>query len=101
MWRAGACLAPPDGAGTVGDATGCSGQIGPATCWLNIDVTSGVQAFASGTSNYGWKIAYVSGGTDTLNKNLNSSENGGWPTLRPKLTITYTTNPGTQVTLQR
>src|SRR6185503_15329797 len=50
--------------------------------------TSGVQAFAGGALNYGWKVSWVSGSTGT--KSFNTRENPQWPTLRPKLTITYT-----------
>src|SRR5919204_2059767 len=81
--------ATPDGQGSVGDAAGCSVSSNwPDYCWLNINVTSGVQAFASGTPNYGWKIAYVSGANASSPKEFNSRENPNWPTLRPKLTIT-------------
>jgi PKD repeat protein len=83
-----------DGQGTVGDGTGCQGQDGGATCWLNINVTSGVQAFRTGTANHGWKLAYVSGGDPSDEKWFNSSENPGWPTLRPQLVITYSVPSG-------
>src|SRR5205823_2885362 len=102
-------LATPDGQATVGDAQAdvCTTPPGgpwPAACWLNIDVASGVQAFAGGASNFGWKLAYVSdagGGTANINqtKEFNSSENPNWPLLRPKLTVTYTT--ATTVTLMQ
>ncbi len=85
--------ATPDGQASIGDATGCSGQDGGPSCWLNIDVTAGVQAFASGAANHGWKVAYVSGSDASAGKEFNSSENTSWPTLRPKLSITYTSGP--------
>jgi hypothetical protein len=81
--------ATADGQATVGDATtdGC-GTPAPASCWLHIDVTAGVQAFAGGATNYGWKLAQVNG--TTTQKNFTSSENTANPTLRPILTVTYT-----------
>jgi hypothetical protein len=83
-----------DGQATVGDgaANDClNGAAAPAACWLNIDVTSGVQAFRNGTANHGWKLIYVTGGDPNDDKEFNSRDNDGWPTLRPKLTVTYTT----------
>jgi hypothetical protein len=85
--------AAADGQALVGDgaANDClNGAAAPAACWLNIDVTSGVQAFRSGTPNHGWKLAYVSGGDAGDDKEFNASEVTGWPALRPKLTVTYT-----------
>ena len=85
-----------DGQGSVGDAQvdGCSTSgPWPEACWLHVDVTSGVQAFANGTPNYGWKLAFVSGPNESNAKEFNSTENTSWPSLRPKLTITYTTQP--------
>ena len=85
----------PDGQGTV------STDIDQ---WLNIDVTPGVQAFSTGTPNYGWKVAYVSGGDTSKPKEFYSRDNTQFPTSRPKLTVTYTTAPppsGTPVTLQQ
>jgi hypothetical protein len=65
----------------------------PAVCWLNIDVTAGVQAFkANPGTNYGWKLAYVSGGDQFSNKDFNPSEYTH-QIARPKLTITYTVEP--------
>jgi PKD repeat protein len=95
-------LAAFDGQASVGDASLCAtGTPGPASCWLAIDVTTGVQAFRNGTANYGWKIAYVSGTDNNSHKQFHSSENGDWPTLRPKLTITYEMPPGPTVTLMQ
>jgi hypothetical protein len=72
------------------DALNCDGPpVDPNVCWLNIDVTSGVQAFASGTANYGWKLAQVSSSVPGSYKNFNTSENGGFPNYRPKLTVQY------------
>jgi len=84
-------LAAQDGQAAVGDASLCAtGSPGPASCWLAIDVTTGVQAFRNGAANYGWKIAYLSGADNNSHKQFHTSENGSWPTLRPKLTVTYT-----------
>lgn len=59
--------------------------------WLNIDVTSGVQAFAGGTPNYGWRIGWVSGTTG--GKLFRASESGA-ASERPTLTIVYTQETG-------
>jgi len=83
-------LATADGQTAIGDATGCTSAPFPDTCWLNINVTSGVQAFAAGASNFGWKLAEVSSSLPGTNKNFNSKENNFFPALRPKLTVTYT-----------
>ena len=93
-------LATADGQASVGDAAanGCGSAPYPAACWLNIDVTSGVQAFGSGTANYGWKLALVSS-SDPNYKAFDDSENQSFPTLRPKLTITYTVPTGSTATL--
>jgi hypothetical protein len=84
-------LATPDGQGSIGDATadGCTSSPFPQVCWLRIDVLAGVQAFAGGAPNFGWKIAEVSSGQPTAYKNFNSSKNGFFPQLRPQLAITY------------
>ncbi len=83
---------PEDGQGSAGDAIvdGCTAAPYPAACWLNIDVTAGVQAFAANpAANFGWKIAqWTSSGAG--DKGFNSSENTGFPNLRPTLTVTYT-----------
>lgn len=90
-------LATPDGQGTVGDAgnTCLVTSNWPPACWLHIDVTSGVQAFASGTANYGWKLAYIagSGPNDNDGKEFVTRESTSLPGQRPQLTITYTTGP--------
>jgi hypothetical protein len=85
-----------DGQGSVGDAQvdGCSTSgPWPEACWLHIDVTTGVQAFGNGAANHGWKLAFVSGPNESNAKEFNSTENTSWPSLRPKLTVTYTTQP--------
>jgi PKD repeat protein len=84
-------VATADGQGSIADAqaNGCGSAPYPAACWLNIDVTSGVQAFASGTPNYGWKLSQVSSSNIYSYKDFNSKENQGFATLRPKLTIQY------------
>jgi hypothetical protein len=83
-------FASADGQGAVADAAGagCTAAPYPAVCWLNIDVTTGVQAFRSGTPNRGWKIAQVSSTISGNYKNFNSRAYG-IAALRPKLTITY------------
>jgi hypothetical protein len=83
-----------DGQGSVvdGAANGCNTAPEKAVCWLNINVTSGVQALASNpASNFGWKIAQVSSSNPGGYKNFNSKENTNFPALRPKLTVTYST----------
>jgi PKD repeat protein len=88
-------LASADGQGQSpnADAINC-GPTGPDpnACWLHINVTSGVQAFSSGTPNRGWKLAQVSSPIPGNYKNFNTSENPGFPNFRPKLTITFTPN---------
>jgi PKD repeat protein len=85
-------LASADGQaqGPNADALNCDGPpADPNVCWLNIDVTSGVQAFATGSANYGWKIAQVSSSVPGNYKNFNTSENTFFPAFRPKLTVQY------------
>jgi PKD repeat protein len=89
----------PDGTASIGDAAADGCQVSsnwPAACWLNLDVTASVRAFASGTANYGWKISDTSGASGTP-REFNSRENTSWPTLLPKLTINY--NGGITCTL--
>jgi len=55
--------------------------------WIAMNVTTGVQAFAGGTANNGWRIV------DTAGSNFNSYNSREYTTdatLRPKLSITYT-----------
>jgi PKD repeat protein len=83
-------LATADGQGSVGDADANNcGSSGAEACWLHIDVTPGVRAFATGTPNFGWKIAQVSSSLPNNNKNFTSRDNSGFPFLRPKLLITW------------
>jgi PKD repeat protein len=95
-------VATADGQGSVGDANanGCSTTWGADACWLNINVTPGVQAFAGGTPNFGWKLAQVSSSGQFVYKDLISRENANFPTLRPKLTIAWTSAgvPAAQLT---
>jgi hypothetical protein len=85
-----------DGAMSIGAdyLSGADGQstVGASPGWLNIDVTAGVQAFAAGFANRGWKVAD------------NSGTNGGTPRYfrsrdhwaqgeRPQLAITYSAAP--------
>ncbi len=81
--------ATPDGQGTV--ATDIN-------IWLNIDVTSGVQAFAANpASNFGWKVVYVGGGDPSKPKSFYSKEasTSGREAFRPILRVTYTGGPTT------
>lgn len=80
-----------DGQGSIADAdaNNCTAAPFPAVCWLNIDVTSGVRAFSSGTTNNGWLITQVSSSIPANYKDFNSKDNANFPALRPKLTITY------------
>jgi hypothetical protein len=73
-------LASPDG----------QASIGADAVWLNIDVTSGVQAFAANpVNNFGWKVAQVSSSNPGGYKNFVSKDNLNFPDLRPRLTVTY------------
>src|SRR5260221_462260 len=64
----------------------------PAACWLNIDVTSGVQAFAANPAqNFGWKLAAISSSSPGNYNNFIPKEQVAHPGELPKLTITYTT----------
>jgi PKD repeat protein len=90
-------VATADGQGSIGNAAtdGCNttGPF-PDACWLNINVTSGVQVFAANpASNFGWKLAQMSSSLPGNYKNFNSKEINNFPTLRPKLTITYDGTP--------
>ena len=80
-----------DGQGSIADAdtNNCTVAPFPAACWLNIDVTSGVQAFSSGTANFGWLLTQVSSSIPANYKDFNSKDITNFPTLRPRLTITY------------
>ena len=82
-----------DGQGSIADAAAnnCTVAPYPAACWLNIDVTSGVQAFSTGTANDGWLLTQVSSSLPAQYKDFNSKDETNFPTLRPKLTITYQT----------
>lgn len=87
-------VAAPDGQGSIGAATGCTAAPFPASCWMNIDVTSGVSKIASGAAaNFGWLLTQVSSSAPAQYKNFNSKDNPNFPLLLPKLTITYSTAP--------
>jgi hypothetical protein len=56
--------------------------------WVQFDVTTAVQAFATGQPNYGWRVRGTSGNLSN-NKYFNTREYASDPSLRPKLTIQY------------
>jgi len=70
----------PDGQGSVGFAP---------QQWLNIDVTSGIQAMSTGAANHGWLIDGLSGYNNIRHFNSREVANAG---LRPKLSIRYSVN---------
>jgi PKD repeat protein len=88
-----------DGQGTLVPIpnTSCDVDVGwSEDCWLNIDVTAGVQAFKAGTPNFGWKVSFVSSiGDPSIPKNLYAKEITccNREVRRPKLSITYRTPP--------
>src|SRR4051812_42063820 len=85
-------LGAPDGQGSAPDsaANNCADGIGHEICWLNIDVTAGVQAFASGSAqNFGWLLQQVSSSDTYRYKDFNSKDETHYPQYRPKLTISY------------
>jgi hypothetical protein len=93
----------PDGGASVGDAVadGCMNPVlpEPASCWLHIDVLTGVQAFAADPAdrrNYGWRVAIVGGGDLSQAREFKSSEhpNLQYQTLRPKLRVTWSCPAG-------
>jgi len=94
-------ISTPDGTGSVPDSlvNNCADGIGHEICWLNINVTTGVQAFAQSvasggpSTNFGWRVSAVSSSEEFTPKNFNSRNNNSFPQYRPKLTITYTTGP--------
>jgi len=102
-WSApgGDVISTPDGTGSVPDsaANNCADGIGHEICWLNINVTTGVQAFAQAvasggpSTNFGWRVSAVSSSEEFTPKNFNSRNVTNFPQYRPKLTITYTTGP--------
>jgi hypothetical protein len=81
------------GAGAVGAADALlapdgSGAIGWSAGWLSIDVGPGVRAMQQGAVNRGWKLRRTAGNPNL--KNFWSRDYALDPSLRPKLTITYT-----------
>ncbi|SER03155.1 hypothetical protein SAMN05421690_100634 [Nitrosomonas sp. Nm51] len=73
----------PDGESAVGWSPG----------WLDLDVTSGVQAMSVTGQNHGWRLLPVSGNSNT--KKFASSEYETDPALRPILEIEYIPDTGT------
>jgi len=76
-------LSVADGVGSVGWDPGV---------WLEIDVKNGLTAMQTAAApNYGWRIVRTAG--DNVNqKRFNTRNFMTNPSLRPKLTISYTTN---------
>jgi hypothetical protein len=70
---------------SVADATA---SVGYAPGWLSFDVTAGVQTMSGGMANYGWRLLGVSGNG---NEKRFAARHYATLSLRPKLTITYTT----------
>ncbi len=64
--------------------------------WVNFDVTPRVRQWASGV-NYGWRMAQTTPGINT--KYFVSSEYTTDTTLRPKLTVVYSSGPTPTVTI--
>jgi hypothetical protein len=64
------------------------GSVGWEPGWLEIDVSSGVRQMAQGQANFGWRLVPISGNNNF--KTFHTRELST-PSLRPKLTITYTT----------
>jgi hypothetical protein len=94
-WNSAATGSPWQTAGALGStdiAATADGQTSLSSLgWLNLNVTAGVQAFASGTPNYGWRLGWLSGTTGA--KTFHSREGTTDPALRPTLTVSYTTGP--------
>ncbi|MES2353863.1 MAG: DNRLRE domain-containing protein [Pseudomonadota bacterium] len=59
--------------------------------WVTFDLTTAVQQMSSGQPNLGWRLIGVSGNQLNI-KNFYSKEYTADTTLRPKLTVTYSTN---------
>ena len=55
--------------------------------WLDFDVTDRVQQWSNGSPNHGWRITQVDTGAGS--KTFYSSEHAADATLRPKLTLVY------------
>ena len=58
--------------------------------WMQFDVTAALRQMSSGQPNYGWRLRGLSGNASNI-KNFYSREATADPTLRPKLTVTYST----------
>jgi PKD repeat protein len=102
-------VATPDGQASIGAAAAsCDATAAgpfPPECWLHIDVTTGVQAFAANpATNFGWKLAEASSSLPGNYKNFQSRDHPSFPSTWPQLTVTYTTTPppsGTTTLLQQ
>ncbi|HET7786842.1 MAG TPA: DNRLRE domain-containing protein [Myxococcales bacterium] len=85
-------LASADGQGSAPDsaANNCADGVGHEICWLNIDVTAGVQAFANGSAqNFGWLLQQVSSSGEFTYKDFISKDATTFSQYRPKLTVNY------------
>jgi hypothetical protein len=85
------------GAGGIGtDYVGAADatlSVGYNPGWVNFDVTTRVRQWSDGIgTNYGWRMLQTTGGTST--KQFHSSEYATDLSLRPKLTIVYSTGGG-------
>ncbi|WP_429885863.1 Ig-like domain-containing protein, partial [Geoalkalibacter halelectricus] len=81
-------LAGANGSGSdIASVADGEGAVGWSAEWLYIDVSPSVAQFSTGVApNYGWKIAAVSGNSNT--KRFYSREFSD-PTLRPTLQVNY------------
>ncbi len=83
-WQTSGAQGASDIAATADSQTTMSGSPG----WLSFDVTPSVQAFSTGTANYGWRVGWVTGTTGA--KTFFTRNYVQNPSLRPKLTVTWT-----------
>ena len=83
-------VAGATGSGTdLNAASDGSGATTSSAGWMNVTVTGGVAAIATGAANNGWRLMPTSGATNT--KSFYSRQYTSNTALRPKLVITYDT----------